>query len=216
MEKSTIGFWCKTNWLSPQSLHCIWKFHRFLVLTVLWSDWRQVALVWCFIRKIQRFFKLARKRDWFSSAAPLTAQSIWWLIRLTICPFIAWTLISSIRTFFCRAVAIGELKFGRTWEGENFWFMKWKNPKISICSDPLFIFDLGASVGDVKWAPYSSTVFAAVTSEGKVFVFDLNINKYRAICMQQVVPRRKNKLTRITFNKKLPFIIVGDDKYNQL
>lgn len=34
--------------------------------------------------------------------------------------------------------------------------------------DPLFIFDLGASVGDVKWAPDSSTVFAAVTTEGKV------------------------------------------------
>lgn len=79
-------------------------------------------------------------------------------------------------------------------------------------SDPLFIFDLGASVGDVKWAPYSSTVFAAVTTEGRVFVFDLNVNKYKAICSQQVVPRKKNKLTRIVFNHKLPFIIVGDDK----
>lgn len=79
-------------------------------------------------------------------------------------------------------------------------------------SDPLFIFDLGASVGDVKWAPYSSTVFAAVTTEGRVFVFDLNVNKYKAICSQQVVPRKKNKLTRIVFNAKLPFIIVGDDK----
>ncbi|CRK96455.1 CLUMA_CG009995, isoform A [Clunio marinus] len=79
-------------------------------------------------------------------------------------------------------------------------------------NDPLFIFDLGASVGDVKWAPYSSTVFAAVTSEGRVFVFDLNVNKYKAICSQQVVPRKKNKLTRITFNNKLPFLIVGDDK----
>ncbi|CAH1718635.1 unnamed protein product [Chironomus riparius] len=79
-------------------------------------------------------------------------------------------------------------------------------------SDPLFIFDLGASVGDVKWAPYSSTVFAAVTTEGRVFVFDLNVNKYKPICSQQVVPRKRNKLTRIVFNNKLPFIIVGDDK----
>jgi dynein intermediate chain 1 len=45
-----------------------------------------------------------------------------------------------------------------------------------------------------------------------VFVFDLNVNKYKAICSQQVVPRKKNKLTRIVFNNKLPFIIVGDDK----
>ncbi|XP_075168505.1 dynein intermediate chain 2, ciliary [Haematobia irritans] len=78
--------------------------------------------------------------------------------------------------------------------------------------EPLFIFDLGSAVGDVKWSPYSSTVFAAVTNEGKAFVFDLNVNKYKAICVQAVVPKRKNKLTRLSFNEKLPFIIVGDDK----
>ncbi|XP_050082024.1 dynein intermediate chain 2, ciliary isoform X2 [Anopheles aquasalis] len=78
--------------------------------------------------------------------------------------------------------------------------------------EPLFIFDLGSSVGDVKWAPYSSTVFAAVTTEGKVFVFDLNVNKYKAICTQAIVSKRKNKLSRLAFNQKLPFIIVGDDK----
>ncbi|EDV35959.1 uncharacterized protein Dana_GF12212 [Drosophila ananassae] len=79
-------------------------------------------------------------------------------------------------------------------------------------ADPLFIFDLGAAVGDVKWAPYSSTVFAAVTTEGKVHVFDLNVNKYKAICVQAVVPKRKNKLTRLAFNEKLAFIVVGDEK----
>ncbi|XP_067632457.1 dynein intermediate chain 2, ciliary isoform X2 [Eurosta solidaginis] len=78
--------------------------------------------------------------------------------------------------------------------------------------EPLFIFDLGSSVGDVKWAPFSSTVFAACTTEGKVFVFDLNVNKYKPICVQAVVPKRKNKLTRLAFNENLPFIIVGDDK----
>uniref|UniRef100_A0A1B6DX00 Dynein intermediate chain 2, ciliary n=1 Tax=Clastoptera arizonana TaxID=38151 RepID=A0A1B6DX00_9HEMI len=51
-------------------------------------------------------------------------------------------------------------------------------------SEPLFVFDLGCSVGDVKWAPYSSTVFAAATVDGKVHVFDLNVNKYKAICIQ--------------------------------
>ncbi|XP_053964921.1 dynein intermediate chain 2, ciliary [Anastrepha ludens] len=79
-------------------------------------------------------------------------------------------------------------------------------------AEPLFIFDLGSSVGDVKWAPFSSTVFAACTTEGKVFVFDLNVNKYKPICVQAVVPKRKNKLTRLAFNENLPFIIVGDDK----
>lgn len=31
-----------------------------------------------------------------------------------------------------------------------------------------FEFEIGAAVTDVAWAPYSSTVFAAVTTEGKV------------------------------------------------
>jgi dynein intermediate chain 1 len=35
-------------------------------------------------------------------------------------------------------------------------------------SKPLMTFDLNSSVGDVAWAPYSSTVFAAVTADGKV------------------------------------------------
>lgn len=33
---------------------------------------------------------------------------------------------------------------------------------------PVISFDLGSPVGDVAWAPYSATVFAAVTDDGKV------------------------------------------------
>lgn len=36
--------------------------------------------------------------------------------------------------------------------------------------NPILSFDLGNAVGDVAWAPYSSTVFAAVTSDGKVLI----------------------------------------------
>ncbi|XP_049964524.1 dynein intermediate chain 2, ciliary [Schistocerca serialis cubense] len=79
-------------------------------------------------------------------------------------------------------------------------------------SDPLFVFDLGSPVGDVEWAPYSSTVLAAVTNDGKVHVFDLNVNKYKPICVQPVVSAKKNKLTRLSFNYKLPVLIVGDDR----
>lgn len=75
------------------------------------------------------------------------------------------------------------------------------------------MFDLGVPIGDVKWAPYSSTVLACVSNDGKVTVFDLNVNKYRPICSQPIVSRKRNKLTRLAFNNKLPFIIVGDDKY---
>ena len=33
---------------------------------------------------------------------------------------------------------------------------------------PVMTFDLANAVGDIAWAPYSSTVFAAATSDGKV------------------------------------------------
>ncbi|XP_021208457.1 dynein intermediate chain 2, ciliary isoform X2 [Bombyx mori] len=78
--------------------------------------------------------------------------------------------------------------------------------------EPLFMFELGAAVGDVKWAPYSSTVFAACTADGKVYVYDLNVNKYRPICVQAVVSKKTKKLTRIDFNTRLPVIVCGDTK----
>lgn len=82
------------------------------------------------------------------------------------------------------------------------------------CKDPLFTYDLGSAVGDAAWAPYSSTVFAAVTADGKVFVFDLNINKYEPICEQTVVQKKKTKLTHVAFNMTYPILIVGDDRGN--
>ena len=51
-------------------------------------------------------------------------------------------------------------------------------------SRPLFIFDLAAPLADVAWAPYSSTVFAGATSDGKVHVFDLHVSKYSPVCVQ--------------------------------
>lgn len=75
---------------------------------------------------------------------------------------------------------------------------------------PLMVFDLADSVGDVVWSPYSSTVFAAVTTNGKVLVYDLNKNKNEPLCTQGVV--KNAKLTRICFNPKEPIILVGDSR----
>jgi dynein intermediate chain 1 len=71
---------------------------------------------------------------------------------------------------------------------------------------------LGSAVGDAAWAPYSSTVFAACTADGKVFVFDLNVNKYEPICEQVVVQKKKTKLTHVAFNAHYPVLIVGDER----
>lgn len=75
---------------------------------------------------------------------------------------------------------------------------------------PLMSFDLASAVGDVVWAPYSSTVFAAVTADGKVHVFDLNKNKNEPLCAQAVV--KNAKLTRLAFNPKEPILLVGDGR----
>merc|ERR1711991_892339 len=76
--------------------------------------------------------------------------------------------------------------------------------------NPILSFDLSNAVGDVAWSPYSSTIFAAVTSDGKVHVFDLAENKHEPLCNQKVV--KKAKLTHVSFNQIEPIIIVGDDK----
>ena len=72
---------------------------------------------------------------------------------------------------------------------------------------PVLSFDLGNAVNDAAWAPYSSTVFAAVTADGKVHVFDLNQNKNEPMCSQQVI--KKAKLTHICFNSFEPIILVS-------
>ncbi|TRY67482.1 hypothetical protein TCAL_05969 [Tigriopus californicus] len=77
---------------------------------------------------------------------------------------------------------------------------------------PLFMFDLNSQVGDVAWAPYSSTVFAAVTIDGKVHVFDLHVDKYHPVCSQPIIPRKKARLNHVSFNLHHPILIVGDSK----
>ncbi len=62
----------------------------------------------------------------------------------------------------------------------------------------------------MAWAPYSSTVLAAVTTDGRVHVFDLSVDKYAPLCAQHVA--RKGKLTHIAFKRLDPIVIVGDDR----
>ncbi|XP_047139606.1 dynein intermediate chain 2, ciliary isoform X1 [Hydra vulgaris] len=80
------------------------------------------------------------------------------------------------------------------------------------CCDAIFTYNLGSPVGDVAWAPFSATVFAAVTADGKVVIFDLNVNKYKPICEQKIVQKGKTKLTHVSFNKVHPIVIIGDDR----
>lgn len=75
---------------------------------------------------------------------------------------------------------------------------------------PIVTFDLGNPVGDIEWAPYSSTVFAAVTSEGKLYVYDLDQQKHSHLTEQPTTKRAK--ALHVSFNKIDPIILVGDEK----
>lgn len=75
---------------------------------------------------------------------------------------------------------------------------------------PLLTFDLGDSVGDVAWAPNSATVFAAVTNNGKVYVFDLDVKKTEPLCVQTVI--KNAKLTHVVFSHVDPILYVGDTR----
>lgn len=74
------------------------------------------------------------------------------------------------------------------------------------------MFDLNSQPGDVCWAPYSSTVFAALTFDGKAHVFDINVDKYHPICSQQIVISRRANLNHVSFNAFHPILIVGDSR----
>lgn len=74
---------------------------------------------------------------------------------------------------------------------------------------PVLSFDLRAPVGDVAWAPFSATVFAAVTDAGKVHVFDLARSRAAAACVQRVT--RKARLTKLAFNARHPVLLVGTE-----
>merc|ERR1712066_559510 len=82
---------------------------------------------------------------------------------------------------------------------------------------PVMSFDLAQAIQDVAWAPYSSTTFAAITSEGPsapssgvVHLYDLSINRNERICEQKVVKRAT--LTHVAFNSIEPILIVGDNR----
>lgn len=71
-------------------------------------------------------------------------------------------------------------------------------------------FDLEWAVGDVEWAPYSSTVFAAVTYTGNLFVYDLKQEKHTHLCEHSAM--KKAKALHVCFNKVDPIILVGDER----
>ena len=67
-------------------------------------------------------------------------------------------------------------------------------------------------MSDVSWAPYSSTTFAAVTIDGNIHFYDLGVDKYEPLCVQNISGKKKGKLTRVAFNPLNFILIVSDDR----
>ncbi|KAG1650608.1 Dynein intermediate chain 1, axonemal [Nymphon striatum] len=78
---------------------------------------------------------------------------------------------------------------------------------------PLLEFEFDCTISDVAWAPYSSTVFALVTNDGRIFVYDLVISKNKAMAEYQVKSKcvTGRRLTTVVFSETIPILVVGHD-----
>ncbi|KAG8198169.1 hypothetical protein JTE90_006919 [Oedothorax gibbosus] len=80
--------------------------------------------------------------------------------------------------------------------------------RTSVCT-----FDLMQEVRDIAWAPFSSTLFAAVTTDGKVHIFDVHMNRQQSTSSYAVCSSKRSvHLTTVQFNPVKPVLIVGDDR----
>ena len=75
---------------------------------------------------------------------------------------------------------------------------------------------MGSPVADCEWSTHSSAVFAAVTTNGTVFIYDLASRSNAPMCKQDIFLseslKKKTKLTKIAFNALLPIVLISDDK----
>lgn len=77
---------------------------------------------------------------------------------------------------------------------------------------PLVVLDVGGAVAGVTWSPFSSSVFVAVTDEGRVYVYDLFLRRCRPLCVQSLLQRRRVAATSVAFNPFHPIIVVGGER----
>lgn len=78
---------------------------------------------------------------------------------------------------------------------------------------PLITLDMGGSVAAASWSAFSSSVFVAVTDEGRVHVYDLHVRICHPLCVQGVVQKKRGVVTCIAFSPFHPVILVGGDRW---
>ncbi|XP_035219792.1 dynein intermediate chain 1, axonemal-like isoform X2 [Stegodyphus dumicola] len=79
--------------------------------------------------------------------------------------------------------------------------------------ESVFEFFFENEVKDVCWAPFSSTLFAAVSGNATIHIFDLLLNKLEAIGTYMVYTAKENiNLTTLKFHPEQPVILAGDER----
>ncbi len=63
-------------------------------------------------------------------------------------------------------------------------------------------------VSDIQWSPYISTIFASVTGDGYVCIWDMSISTLDPIISEKISPRRP---TCIRFSPNSNVVVAGDD-----
>ncbi|XP_054723465.1 dynein axonemal intermediate chain 1-like [Uloborus diversus] len=77
----------------------------------------------------------------------------------------------------------------------------------------VFKFFFEQEVVDVRWAPFSSTLFAAISGNAVIHVFDLSTSKTEAVGTYTVYTAKQNsRLTVLRFHLFKPILMVGDDR----
>ncbi|XP_037793855.1 dynein intermediate chain 1, axonemal-like [Penaeus monodon] len=80
------------------------------------------------------------------------------------------------------------------------------------CFTPIIIVDLSSPVGGLAWASSNSTVFVAVTDDGRAHVFDISLRKTKALCTQAIRQGRWAHLSCVAFNPFEPVILVAGER----
>ncbi|XP_060855178.1 dynein intermediate chain 2, ciliary-like [Metopolophium dirhodum] len=77
---------------------------------------------------------------------------------------------------------------------------------------PLIIFDLQTGLTDVRWSPFSSSVFGVITVDCRVLFYDLDVSTKNSVCEQLIHPTEKYRLVRLAFDRRVPMIVVGSSR----
>lgn len=78
------------------------------------------------------------------------------------------------------------------------------------CRVPLILINLELSLTDVRWSPFSSTVFCVITEKCRAIFYDLDVSRKIPVCDQLIQSSTSaHRLVRLVFDRRVPVILIG-------